>query len=449
MTKSFKPYYNAVAYLECLASSSHDTAYMKTHSAHPEQYVERTREFINRLGRPDQGFRFIHVAGTSGKGSTVAYLHKILHKAGYRVGSFTSPYCTTSIEKIKVNDKFIDPIVFACLTDKVKPVIADMDKTYKYGRPSYFEIFFGLSLLYFKKIKCDFVILEVGCGGRYDAGNIIETSISAITNIGLDHTHLLGKTLPKIAKEKAGIIKPNTHLFTTEQRDSILKIFKTICKQKHTTFHKVLPSAKVAPSLISPLVLRGGLRGGCVDDGKFQSANQALASAIAKHLNIKNDIIDHAIKTTELPPCRFEIMQKNPLVILDGAHNPDKIKSVVHNLKHLTCATLYTIFAASDTKDAKEMLRILLPHTDEIIFTKFKTSNRDSFTPEQLSKFAGKFKNKSIEHNSLKALKQTITKLRPQDALLITGSLYLTGELRKYWISENKILINRETCQTS
>ena len=130
-------------------------------------------------------------------------------------------------------------------------------------------------------------------------------------------------------------------------------------------------------------------------------------------------------------------------------NNPDKIKSVVHNLKHLTCATLYTIFAASDTKDAKEMLRILLPHTDEIIFTKFKTSNRDSFTPEQLSKFAGKFKNKSIEHNSLKALKQTITKLRPQDALLITGSLYLTGELRKYWISENKILINRETCQTS
>ncbi|MBU2575981.1 hypothetical protein KKF64_02750 [Patescibacteria group bacterium] len=443
MTKSFKKYYSAVKYLETLASSAHDQAYMKKHSAQPEQYLKRTQELIKRLHNPVRGFRFIHISGTSGKGSTVAYLHNILYKAGFKVGSFTSPYCTTSIEKIKVDDKLIDPLVFAQLVDEVKPIINDMsaqcgsslggEKNYKYGRPSYFEIFFALSILYFKKMKCDYVILEVGCGGRYDAGNIIKKSISACTNIGLDHTHLLGKTLPKIAKEKAGIIKLNTHFFTTEKRPHILKIFKQICKSKKTSYHHIK------------------------SDNKFQLANKALAKAIAKHIGIKNNIISSAIKSTQLLPCRFEIMQKNPLIILDGAHNPDKMKSVVHNLKNLTYDKLYTIFAASNTKDARKMISIILPYSDKIVFTEFKTADRTSYAPETLSKFqpeadqpladAKKLKKKSIQHDSLKALKQTIKKLRTNDALLITGSLYLTGKLRKYWIKEKFILNNRETCQ--
>ena len=136
-------------------------------------------------------------------------------------------------------------------------------------------------------------------------------------------------------------------------------------------------------------------------------------------------------------------MRKRPLIILDGAHNPDKMKSVVHNLKNLTYDKLYTIFASSSTKDARTVLRTLLPHTDEIVFTTFKTADRESFKPEQLSRFASKFKNKSIQHDAHKALNKIIKKLRPEDALLITGSLYLTGELRKHWISEELILKKR------
>jgi len=436
MTK-FKSYYSAVAYLEDLASTAHDQAYMIKHSAQPEQYLERTRELIKRLHNPVRGFKYVHISGTSGKGSTVAYLHNILYKAGYKVGSFTSPCCTTSIEKIKVNDKLIDPLVFAQLTDKIKPVIENMDKNYKYGRPSYFEIFFAIAMMYFKKMKCNYVILEVGCGGRYDAGNIIPKSISACTNIGLDHTHLLGKTLPKIAKEKAGIIKPNTHFFTTEKRPHILKIFKQICKQKKTAFHHIRTDA-----------LHASL------SNKYQQTNALLASAIARHIGIKNKTITDAIKPfvktpymaslpASLLPCRFEIMQKKPLIILDGAHNPDKMKSVVHNLKNLTYDKLYTIFASSSTKDARKMIHIILPRTEKIVFTEFKTADRTSYAPNQLSKFAGKSKEKSIEHNALKALKQAIKKLQPNDALLITGSLYLTGELRKHWIPEEVILKKR------
>ncbi|MEK7189028.1 MAG: hypothetical protein AAB671_00785, partial [Patescibacteria group bacterium] len=138
-SKQFSAYRNAVNYLERLANSSHDQAYMRNRHDHPEQYVERTRELIKRLGNPCRGVRVIHVAGTAGKGTTTAYLHNILYGAGYQVGSFMSPYATTSIEKIKVNDKYIDPNEFVKLVDRIKPVIRAMEKEYEYGRPSYFE----------------------------------------------------------------------------------------------------------------------------------------------------------------------------------------------------------------------------------------------------------------------------------------------------------------------
>ena len=422
---TFKKYFDAVNYLETLSKSRHDQAYMHKHSDNPQQYIDRTREFVKHLGNPHRGFRFIHIAGTAGKGTTTAHLHNILYKAGNRVGSFTSPYATTSIEKIKVNDKLIDPLIFAKLVKRVMPAIKKMEKVYKYGRPSYFEIFFGIALLYFKKMKCDYVILEVGCGGKYDAGNIIAKSISACTNIGLDHTHLLGKTLPKIAKEKAGIIKPNTHFFTTEKRPHILKIFKNICKAKNTKFHGVSP----------PPVSRRGPGGGRV-------SNEALATSIAKYLKIDDDIITDAIQETSLS-CRFEIIQKNPLVILDGAHNPMKIKNVVHNLKHLTYDTLYTIFASGTTKDASKMIKQLAKISDKLILTIVKGKGKSFYTPSELSQFAKSFKNKSLEKNPKKALTRILRKLNKNDCLLITGSFYLVGELRKNWISEDNILKNR------
>ena len=440
---NFKQYHNAVKYLEDLAQEPHDQQYMRKGAKDPSIFLKRTENFLRQIGNPGKGFKYIHISGTSGKGSTTAYLHEIVSGAGFRVGSFYSPHSTTTIERIKTNEKLIDPVVFAQIVNEIKPTVKKMSQTSEYGRPSYFEILLGIALLYFKKMKCDFVILEVGCGGSYDATNIIEKSISAITNIGLDHTQILGKTLVKIAKDKAGIIKSHTHFFTTEKRANLLNIFKKQCKQKNAKFHNIIP----------PALLRRGPGGGLRHDknrGKHQQANISLALAIARHLNIisavqaQNFAPQERFMASPLP-CRFEIMQKKPLIILDGAHNPDKMKSVVHNLKNLTYDTLYIIFAASATKDAKTMLKILLPAADEIVFTEFKTTDRKSYSPETLSKLAKSFKHKSIEHNALKALKQTIKKLKPNNALLITGSFYLAGELRKHWISENMILRQRKT----
>jgi len=419
----FKKYYQAVNYLESLAATAHDQSYMAKHRQNPQQYLDRTRELMRLLGNPHRGFRFIHITGTSGKGTTATYLHNILRQSGCRVGTFTSPYATTSIEKIRCNNRLIGPLEFARLLEKIKPEIERMEKTYRYGRPSYFEIFFALAIQYFKKMRCDWIILEVGCGGAYDAGNIIPKSISAITNVGLDHTQLLGNTLTKIAREKAGIIKPRTHFFTTEKRARLLSLCKGVCRKKHTAFHHI--QAK-----------------------PFQEANAALARAIAQHLGVKDDIIQKGISQTKLP-CRFEMIQTNPLVILDGAHNPDKIKSVVHNLKHLTYKKLYTIFASSSTKNARAMIAQLARVSHDITFTGFEAAGRTAYPAKKLQSYAPKNIPTGANDNPEKALRQVMRKIAQHDALLITGSFYLAGKLRKRWISEQAILHTRTTHPTN
>ncbi len=416
MKKNLKTYHDAVHYLETLASTPHDTAYMKTHSANPQQYVERTREFVKLLGNPYRGIRFVHISGTAGKGTTTNYIHNILQSAGNTVGSFTQPYATTSIEKIKVNDLLLSPKEFVALVNKVQPAIEKMDTSYKYGRPSYFEIFFGMALLYFKQKKCNWAVLEVGCGGTYDAGMIIPKAICGNTNVGLDHMKLLGNTLSKIATEKAGIIRPHGHFFSTERRSKLISLFKKICTQKKATFHHI--PAK-----------------------KFDDANQKLATAITQHIGIADKHIHEGIQRTKLP-CRFEIMQQHPLIILDGSHNPDKIRNVVHNLKKLTYDTLYTIFASSSNKDAQKMIKLLQPYTKQFIFTEFEAAAKNAYIAQQL---ASHTTHATIEPDAHKALKRTMQKIKKNDALLITGSFYMTGALREHWISEEYILTHRKT----
>ncbi|MBI2636781.1 MAG: hypothetical protein HYW81_01150 [Parcubacteria group bacterium] len=194
-----------------------------------------------------------------------------------------------------------------------------------------------------------------------------------------------------------------------------MRLFKQICKKKNTKIH-------------------------ITEEWSYARPNEALAATIAKHLKIKNNIIHRAINETSLP-CRFEIMQKNPLVILDGAHNPMKIKNVVHNLKGLTYATLYTMFGCSSAKDAQQMVRQLAKVTNEFIFTKPRGAGHTFYDPHALSRMTKL--PKRVQPNPRSALPQALKKLKPQDALLITGSFYLAGELRKHWINERTVLTKR------
>ncbi|MFH1899893.1 MAG: Mur ligase family protein, partial [Patescibacteria group bacterium] len=374
-------------------------------------------------------FKFIHIAGTSGKGTVTAMVHQILHQAGYKIGSFYSPHPTTSIERIYAGANYISPSDFVKMLDKIKPSIEDVYLNSKYGLPSYFEILFALALLYFQQKKCEYVVLEAGCGGEFDATNIIKKPlITAITNIGFDHTQLLGNTLQKIAKTKAGIIKPGSIFLTTEKRKAILKIFQSVCYKTNAKFIPLISSKNTLTS------------------------NTMLATQICEKLHIKQEAISMDLKNFSLS-CRFEIAQKNPTVILDGAHNFDKIKSTVDNLQNLEFKKLFLIFTLNENKDVKRIINYIageqkfVPLQTNIYITRHLVSSRtcaDLKLMYNLFLDANKKLKPKIFLDPWQALKQAIKKAGKHDLILITGSFYLAGELRKKWISEEKILKNNQ-----
>ncbi|MFC1663049.1 bifunctional folylpolyglutamate synthase/dihydrofolate synthase [Patescibacteria group bacterium] len=420
--EKYQRYYQAVSYLENLSNLKQQQDYMNDHRR-PEIFLKRMREFLRLLNNPDRNLNFIHLTGTAGKGTVAIMLQEILLASGQKVGSFTSPFATTSIEKIRINNNYISPHKFADLVEELKPIIDQAYSQSRYGGPSYFEIFLALALLYFKREKCDWIILEAGAGGSYDATNVIvKPKITAITNIHLDHTQILGNTLKQIATDKAGIIKKNSTFFTTEKRPALQKIFQYQCRKKKSRYN---------------LIAAGN---------NYQSANEALAQAIAGHLGLDNQAIHAGIKRTKLP-CRFEVMQKNPLVILDGAHNEIKMKSTVSNLQNTKYRKLLLVVALAANKKAKAILNSVVPLADEIIITHFEITQRKSFHPQKLNELVKGLKRKQTKSTIMldpnQAMQRALKKASKKDLILATGSFFLTGALRKHWYTESYILKNR------
>lgn len=410
--KYFKSYYETVKYLESLSSLSDVKKYAKDQN--PENYLKKTKYFLDLIGNPQNKFKFVHITGTSGKGSTANLIHYTLYKNGIRAGLFTSPYATTSIEKIKVDKFFISPDDFCNIVDFLKPFI---DKAYlecPYGPVSYFEIFLAIALLYFRQQKCKYVVLEVGMGGKYDATNIIENPlVTVITNIGLDHTNVLGRTLTKIAKDKAGIIKKNSIFITTEKRPHLLQILYGKAKES-----------------------------GAKEIIKINGSNNKLVLAITKAIGLKTVSLENAPKL----PCRFEIIQNNPLVVLDGAHNHSKIKYSFARLKELKFNRLLIVIAIAEDKDHQNIIEEIAPFANEIFFTRFLISERMCSSPKKLFGIYKKIKPKgkaSVMLDPFLALEKALNDANDDDLVFVTGSFFLAGELRKHWIEEEYILKNR------
>ncbi len=431
----FKEYYKTIKYLASLNKMTEQKNYMRNRHKDGKFFLLRMQELAGRLNIDLKQFKFIHIAGTAGKGTTTAMLHNILNQAGKKVGSYYSPHPTTTIERIKVGTKFISPNAFVKLVDEIKPTVKLMAKNSNFGPPSYFEILLAVALEYFTQQKCEYVVLETGCGGEFDATNIIpQPLITAITNIGYDHTQLLGKTLTKIATTKAGIIKPNSIFITTEKRITLLKIFKRICQQKKAKFISIKP-----------------------DKLNSLRNNILLANKIAQELKIKKKFISAGIKQTKLS-CRFENIQNKPRVILDGAHNLDKIKTVFNKLKQIKFDKLYLIFTLNANKDIKGIINYLgktlttnfKNQEIKIILTKYLVKERHCAEPKIIKKLLlADFDNLNIkiETRPHLALKQALKKARQNDLILITGSFYLAGELRKNWINEKQLLKERAYTQ--
>lgn len=416
----FQRYYDAVRYLESLSAARTGADFMLHRRGNPSIFLKRTQSFLDRLGNPERGFHFVHLTGTAGKGTTTTMVHNMLVAAGHRTGLFTSPFVTTSAEKIVVNRQIISPDVFADLVEQIKPAVDRAFRDSRYGIPSYFELFFALAMLYFKQQHCRWVVLEAGLGGMYDATNVIPAPrVAAITNIDYDHMHILGPTLGHIARDKAGIIKRGTIFYTTETRPAMLKIFKKRCQAV-------------------------GARWGSVSN-VLGDPNARLATAIGHELGLPARAIAAGIKQTRLP-ARFEVVQKKPIVIIDGAHNPAKIRHTVNQLGHIKHRNLIAVIALAANKDARASLESLIKAADHVIVTRFFVTQRAAASPDKLQRIIKRIKPRlatTIMLDPHQAVAAALKKASARDLVIITGSFFLAGELRKQWYPEEKILAKR------
>lgn len=395
-------------------------------------FIERIANFLSLLDNPQDKLKFIHITGTSGKGSTTKLLESLVKNAGYKVGSFTSPFVSTSIEKISINEQLISPKELHSILEKdIKPAL---DKyTLKYTQSiSYFEAWLAIALLHFKKQKCDWVVLEAGLGGLHDASNVIKnTKVAAITNVGLDHTDILGNTKTKIAKDKAGIIKKNCIFLSSERDKKLQQIFKKACRQKSAWYMTLVD-------------LASDYKSSRYFSTDKQKNNLNLALNILDVLKIKPKNIQKIIDEFSLIG-RQEIIQKNPLVILDGAHNQDKINNILDFVASKKYKKLHLVLAFAENKDHSAALKKLLAKTDYLYLTRFDNPFRKSADLKKLYQESKKIKVKlpiSVYNDAQMAIDKALKKASKNDLILVTGSFFLVGQLRKKWISEDYILKN-------
>ena len=298
--------------------------------------LERIGELCERLGHPEKKLKFIHVAGTNGKGSTSAMLDSVLRSAGYKTGLYTSPFIRVFNERMRVNGENISDDELAELTEYIKPIAEQME-----DKPTEFELITALAFEYFARRNCDIVILEAGMGGRLDSTNIIDTSVlSIITGIALDHTAFLGDTVEKIATEKAGIIKENVPIIYGGDDEAAKAVIEAKADQMNSHFECV-DYTKLS---VKDMTLDGTTFDFADDKnlkitllGSYQPKNASIVVTAVKLLRRNGfEISDEALRlglASAKWQGRFEILSQNPLTIFDGAHNPQGIEAAVESIK--------------------------------------------------------------------------------------------------------------------
>ncbi len=398
----------------------------------------RIKKLCELLGNPQDDLKCIHIAGTNGKGSTSVMLNNILIKAGYKVGLYTSPFIYEFNERIQIgNIPIEDSDLTEIMSEIYKKVKIMLESGYEH--PTEFELITAAAFLYFKEKNCDYVVLEVGLGGTFDATNIINAPVlSIITSISLDHTDYLGNTVTEVAKNKCGIIKENcpTLSYAKQNKDALAVIKKTT-KEKSSAL-TVANGEKLE-------ILKCDLSGNefLYNDekfktklvGKYQIYN--AVTAINAALLLKENGValnDKSIKdgiSSARWPARFEIVKTNPTVILDGSHNRDGMNAFVETAKEILCDNkVICIFGMLRDKDYDLCLKKLSEISDTVIVTEVENPRRE--TVENLSKTAKKYiKNVYSEKENEKAVKRALSLAKENDTIIALGSLYMMNNIKK------------------
>lgn len=405
-------------------------------------------KLLELLGNPHLNMKYIHVAGTNGKGSTSAYMATILREAGYKVGLFTSPYLERFNERISINGEDIADERLGEITGKVKEKIEIMLNE-GYEHPTTFEIVTTTAFLYFKEENVDYVVLEVGLGGRADSTNIIKNSyVSVITTIDYDHTDVLGDTIGEIAYEKAGIIKENGLVISYPQEEEALKVIEEVSLGKKAELI-VCPMENVE---ITYLGERGGVFNFRYKDkvynnieisllGKHQIYNATLALLTMIVLRdkglfeISNEQIRNGLNKTKWRG-RLEVLKRNPTFLIDGAHNLQGVRTLVESIKQFKYNRLILGIGILKDKDVENMVKSIVPLADEIVITEAKIPRK--MEGEVLERIINKYnKNTYVEKDISKAIKKSYELAEKEDLIIFGGSLYLIGDVRKILLKDD------------
>ena len=400
-----------------------------------------------RLGRPDRAYPSAHIAGTNGKGSTAAFLESVLRHAGFRTGLNTSPHLEKINERIRIHGEEISDTAFAETFTRIQILIEELLAAGKLrAHPTYFECVTAMAFESFARQLVDFAIFEVGLGGRLDATNILSPVITIITRIDFDHENFLGHSLKEIAAEKAGILKRGVPLVLAGQRPEVREL---ILARAESFGCPVVEPAQVF-RLDQESIQDGSFRARVIEvasgkifeiapnlPGRFQLQNalNALAAALQlqnRGFRIPDGAITRGIADTVWPG-RLEKLQSGPDVYLDGAHNPSAARELAHFLgQNFQNHKVWLLYAALRDKAVDEVAGLLFPHAAEVIFTAPRTSRAVSASQlaEIASHHAAHF---SVIPDAERALEHALAQAAPEDAIFITGSLYLVGQLRHYW----------------
>ena len=404
------------------------------------------------LGEPHKKLKIIHVAGTNGKGSTCSSISSILQSAGYKVGLYTSPHLVDFTERFIINQKSISRKKVSELLERIKPYIEKVANTPSYNHPTFFEVITSMAFLYFFEEQVDFLVLEVGLGGRLDATNVCEPLISVITHIDYDHMDELGNSLKEIAREKGGIIKPEGIVISSNQYEEAYNEIKKIADDRNSLIYS-------GGREIIYQIVKSDIKGVIFDLkgiyheyknlhtpllGRHQADNSAAAITAIEALKIRGvNITEKAIRAGLGKvnwTGRLEIIQNNPTLVLDGAHNPNGVKVVRDALKEIfSYHRLILVLAIFADKDYKKMIQIIVPNADLVIAA--KTESPRAASPRIIAKEAAQYidQNKIIvTENIPQAINCALSNSNEDDLICITGSLYTAGEAKRYFNIKNK-----------
>jgi dihydrofolate synthase/folylpolyglutamate synthase len=401
--------------------------------------LHNTIALLEHIGNPHQSIRTIHIAGTNGKGSVSHMLAAILQAAGYKTGLYTSPHLKDFRERIRIDGTMIPEHTVIDFTESIRPAIEEIE-------PSFFELTVAMAFDHFAKAQVDIAVIETGLGGRLDSTNVINPELSIITNIGWDHMNLLGDTLGKIAFEKAGIIKKNTPVVVGEQIPETMPVFLDKAQNMQApltwsgTNYRIQSHRQHSNRLIAEVIETGSIHTSPYSldlTGIYQLKNLLTVLESVNILQAAGwNISDHAlrsaldnVKTITGFSGRWEVLQNDPMLVLDVAHNTHGLAQVLEQLRLTPHKKLHIVLGMVNDKQIDDVLR-MLPTSANYYFT--QASIPRALPSHLLKEQAMAVGLEGLEYRDVNnAIEEALKRADPNDLILVTGSIFLVGEVRR------------------